>query len=529
MSKERMLDTYLRLLDEAVQHDPIIANTFKSFKIQKNRLPRLTEDELKEEMKAFGESVSDKYKEPKKKALKLPEQTVKLIQFILNNIKDIREFIPDCKPPLRPGDLTFDDIAGNEEIKEDIRKNYIFPFRYPGLFKNKSKGILLYGPPGTGKTLLARAATAAIPKAAFFAPTPGELKGKYEGETEKNIDKLFKCAQQILKKKDSPYRISIIFIDEFDSLASSRGDDPGMRRSVNALLQAIDGIKTMPNVSVIAATNLPWSIDGSIRRRFSAEIFVDLPDTEAREFLIRQQIKNNFSIPGIEIDIYEEESWNFSDLIFSGISKYGEDLCKVSEDIEIKKKRWIGTTYTVSEKKTFTRLVDAKYVSSQISGSLLNRTGPNEQAKELVQKIKNEMIPYSELGFEEIEYGDLKFGYSGSDMDKLLITAIQIASSRALEEGYIMANKFNIVKGTETYYLAVPLKKGKYVILDYVLNKIRGKKLKVLTDEQATRALNFAFCQGDIIAALEKYPSTIIPKDYVDLLLYKYRGRSPEE
>ena len=522
-AEQRILGTFLRLVNAAAESSSIVRNTARELKIEESRLTKLKSDVLKEKIKAFGIAVTDGYERPGGKAPELTDEVVEMIQWIMATTEDVGEFIPDCKPPLEVGDLTFDDIAGNEEVKEDIRKNYIYPFRYPSLFKAKSKGIMLYGPPGTGKTMLAKAATAAIPGAAFFAPTPGELRGKYEGETEKNIDKVFKCAQQVLDEKNSPYRVAIIFLDEFDSLAGARGDDPGMKRSVNALLQAMDGIKAMPNVSVIAATNLPWDIDGAVRRRFSAEIFIDLPDPEAREFLARQQIAKNFLRPGRKVSIYEEDSRNFNDEIFHDIEKFGQELCKRSEDVEVKTRGWTGT-YTQREQKTFVRLVDADYVSSQAEGGLLNRTGPNEDAAELLTKIRDESIPYSELGIEDLDYGDLKFGYSGSDMDKLLITSIQIASARALEAG------FNDIKiGGETYYYAVPAKGSKCVIFGYVRDGVSGKKPRLLSDEQARRALNFAFCQGDVVAGMEKYPSTIISKDYVDLILYKYRGITPEK
>ena len=530
MSKEqKILDEFLDLLNRAATTSSIVASAARSLKIQKSRLERLKTDQLLTEIQALGTLVIGEYDRLGGKAPDLTPEVTKLLQWIMDNSPESVEFIPDCKPPLEAGDLTFDDIAGNEEVKEDIRKNYIYPFKYPSLFKAKSKGIMLYGPPGTGKTMLAKAATAAIPGAAFFAPTPGELRGKYEGETEKNIDKVFKCAQQVLDEKNSPYKVAIIFLDEFDSLAGARGDDPGMKRSVNALLQAMDGIKAMPNVSVIAATNLPWDIDGAVRRRFSAEIFIDLPDPEAREFLARQQISKNFLRPGKKCSVYKEGSWNFNDAIFEDIEEFGQELCKRSEEVEKETKGWTGT-YTEREQREVVRLVDGEFVSSGAKGRLLNRTGPNEAAAELLAKVKDESVPYSELEIEDLEdgdlkYGDLKFGYSGSDMDKLMITSIQIASARALEAG------FNDIKfGGETYYYAVPAKGSKYVIFEHVRDKILGKKKpRVLSDEQARRALNFAFCQDDVFEGMEKYPSTIISKDYVNLILYKYRGITPKK
>ena len=224
---------------------------------------------------------------------------------------------------------------------------------------------------------------------------------------------------------------------------------------------------------------------------------------------------------------------NFNDEIFEDIGEFGQELCKRSEEVEteVKESGWMGTSVsTKRERQTFVRLVDAEFVSSRAEGGLLNRTGPNEAAAELLAKVKDESIPYSELEIEDLEdgdlkYGDLKFGYSGSDMDKLMITSIQIASARALEAGFN-----DVTFGGETYYYAVPAKGSKYVIFGDVRDKISGKKKpRVLTDEQARRALNFAFCQDDVFEGMEKYPSAIISKDYVNLILYKYRGITPKK
>lgn len=107
----------------------------------------------------------------------------------------------ECIKPINLSQISFNDIAGQQDVKNDIKMNYIYPFQFPNMFPTKSKGILFYGPPGTGKTLLAKASTREIPGAAFFAPTPGDLKGKYEGESEKAIRNLFSCALDLVGTK----------------------------------------------------------------------------------------------------------------------------------------------------------------------------------------------------------------------------------------------------------------------------------------------------------------------------------------
>ena len=220
--------------------------------------------------------------------------------------------------PEKDNCLFFDDIIGQQEAKDALLSGLVWPNVYPNLYPKAAKGILFYGPPGTGKTLLAKAAANELNnkddklKVLFFAPQGGDLKGKYVGETEKNIAAFFKCAgeaaktceERINKKnkvnlsKDElvkyvPTRvISLLFIDEVDAIAGDRSkDDTGMMSlSVNALLQALDGVDSAKNVSVIVATNLPWGLDPAFLRRFENQILIDLPDTVSIKKIIDFEI-----------------------------------------------------------------------------------------------------------------------------------------------------------------------------------------------------------------------------------------------
>jgi SpoVK/Ycf46/Vps4 family AAA+-type ATPase len=478
--------------------------------------------------------------------------------------------VTKCKDPLGPGEMSFDDIAGQEETKENIKRSYIYPYKFPELFPTKSKGIMFYGPPGTGKTLLAKAATAEIPGAAFFAPTPGEMRGKYEGETEKNIARVFECADQIIgkpmlvkageeKSKEKRYRVAVIFIDEFDSLAGLRGDDPGMSRSVNALLQGMDGIKSSPNVSVIAATNFPWKIDDAVLRRFSAKIFIDLPNLIARQFLMRSAIAKVYELPSIKrtTNIMRknpnakikkqsiirrdfnpdakkfEISWN--DGIFEGIKEYGKPLCTSKTYKDVTVSTYYGMSKTIEHReKEITRLISGKYIEKicerthkeelNIEDLGLKMT---EKSQELVEKIKsNQEVDASDIKDEDRDYW---FGYSGSDIDKIMDLAIQNAASRALE------NAFKVIKIEDTLYFIATKpenENAKYTITDeanQILYAEHGKKFKILSPDKALQALNYSLCQGDIVEGMKKYPSTIKNRSYVDLLLFEYQGIVPKK
>jgi len=187
--------------------------------------------------------------------------------------------------------LFFSGVAGMKREKQLFKTSLVFPLMYPRLYPKASKGILIYGPPGTGKTYIVKAAVNELQKTdpnigiLFFTPSPGDLKGKYVGQTEKKIEEWFTCASKAacdsqLTCGGNKQFISVMFMDEFDAIAPDRNaDKTGLAgNSVNTLLQMMDGINSKQNVTVIAATNFPWYLDAAILRRFDTQILVDLPN-----------------------------------------------------------------------------------------------------------------------------------------------------------------------------------------------------------------------------------------------------------
>jgi transitional endoplasmic reticulum ATPase len=183
--------------------------------------------------------------------------------------------------------VTFDDVAGLEEVKEQIRLKLIYPYTHPEQAEKygipKGGGILLYGPPGTGKTLIARAVAGEV-DAAFFTVKPSEIMSKWVGEAEQNIAALFDAARA--------YDRAVIFIDEFDALSPKRRTTGSsvMPRVVNQLLTELQGFDDQKErgLLIIAATNEPWSLDTALLRpgRFDERIYVPLPDLAAREKIL---------------------------------------------------------------------------------------------------------------------------------------------------------------------------------------------------------------------------------------------------
>ena len=194
--------------------------------------------------------------------------------------------------PSPPPNVHFEDIAGLKDVKDAVNTRIILPRRHPEVFKAFNRplngGILLYGPPGTGKTMIAKAIATEI-DAAFYAIRCSDIVGKYFGEAEKNIKALFDAA----RSQDS----AILFFDEFEALAAKRGGHSTvMNRLVPELLSQIDGFTTDREKSLLllAATNRPWDLDTAFLRppRLTEKIYVGLPDSEARLYLIRRNLQN---------------------------------------------------------------------------------------------------------------------------------------------------------------------------------------------------------------------------------------------
>jgi len=191
---------------------------------------------------------------------------------------DATEWIVRDKP-----DVGFDDIAGLEDAKAEIRLKMIHPLQHPELAQkygiDTGGGLLLYGPPGTGKTMLGRAIAHEI-DATFFVISPAQILSKWVGEAEQNVRKLFDAA----KAEDK----AIIFIDEIEALVPKRKSDSStvMQRVVPQILQELEGFDRSADrcLLFVGATNRPWMLDEAIMRpgRFDALIHVPLPDAPAR-------------------------------------------------------------------------------------------------------------------------------------------------------------------------------------------------------------------------------------------------------
>lgn len=189
-------------------------------------------------------------------------------------------------------DKKFSDIAGNEEVKEEVSElvDYLkFPEKYTAAGARIPKGILLGGPPGTGKTLIAKA-TAGEANVPFYFISGSNFVEMYVGVGAKRVRELFKEA-----RKEAP---AIIFIDEIDAVGRSRGAGIGggndeREQTLNQLLVEMDGMTENSGLLIMAATNRTDVLDPALLRpgRFDRIITVNLPDIKEREEILKLHAK----------------------------------------------------------------------------------------------------------------------------------------------------------------------------------------------------------------------------------------------
>lgn len=198
-------------------------------------------------------------------------------------------------------DLRFEDVAGLDDVKKAINERIILPRKFPDVYKrfkkNPGGGILMYGPPGTGKTYVARA-TAGEVGAKFFSVKCSDILSKWFGDAEQNVRNLFETARA--------QEAAVIFFDEFEAIGATRdGSDPAMQRLIPELLAQMDGFeKHTGTLLFIAATNKPWMLDSAFLRpgRFAERIFIPLPDTTARKYMIERYYHDLPIAPDVSID-----------------------------------------------------------------------------------------------------------------------------------------------------------------------------------------------------------------------------------
>jgi len=218
------------------------------------------------------------------------------------------------------GKLTFEDVAGVDEAKEELEEIIQFlkdPKKFTKLGGRIPKGVLLVGPPGTGKTLLARAVAgeAGVP---FFSISGSDFVEMFVGVGASRVRDLF-----VQGKKQAP---CIIFIDEIDAVGRHRGAGLGgghdeREQTLNQLLVEMDGFESNEGVILISATNRPDVLDPALLRpgRFDRQVVVPRPDVKGREAILKVHSKKTPLAPSVDLAVIARGTPGFSGADLSNV------------------------------------------------------------------------------------------------------------------------------------------------------------------------------------------------------------------
>eukprot|EP00761_Pharyngomonas_kirbyi_P013003 gb/GECH01013030.1/.p1 GENE.gb/GECH01013030.1/~~gb/GECH01013030.1/.p1 ORF type:complete len:505 (+),score=166.28 gb/GECH01013030.1/:1-1515(+) len=286
-------------------------NSEKPSNNNKNNNKNQESDDEKKEKGGSDDKDSEENEEKEYKAATPGEQ--ELVDYLHRDILELND------------NIALEDIAGLANAKDLLKEALFLPLVRPDFFSGPLKrpwsGILMFGPPGTGKTLLAKAA-ASLFDVKFFNVSSATLTSKWRGESEKLVRTLFDMARF--------YAPSVIFIDEIDSLCSSRGggnEHEASRRVKTEILTQMSGVggeggQEGKIVTVLGATNHPWDLDDAMIRRLEKRIYIPLPDSDTRKDLLNMSLAQEKLSDDVDIEKLAELTQGYS----------GHDITNVCRD-----------------------------------------------------------------------------------------------------------------------------------------------------------------------------------------------------
>ena len=238
--------------------------------------------------------------------------------------------------------VTWEDIGGLENVKRELQELVQYPVEHPEKFlkfgMTPSRGVLFYGPPGCGKTLLAKAIANEC-QANFISIKGPELLTMWFGESEANVRDVFDKARQAAP--------CVLFFDELDSIAKSRGGSSGdgggaSDRVINQVLTEMDGMGAKKNVFIIGATNRPDIIDPAVLRpgRLDQLIYIPLPDEKSRMNILKAALRKSPIAQDVDLTFLAKSTHGFSG---ADLTEICQRACKLaireSIDKEIQRDR----------------------------------------------------------------------------------------------------------------------------------------------------------------------------------------------
>jgi len=231
--------------------------------------------------------------------------------------------------------VSWEDVGGLENVKRELQELVQYPVEHPEKFlkfgMQPSRGVLFYGPPGCGKTLLAKAIAHEC-QANFISIKGPELLTMWFGESEANVRDVFDKARAAAP--------CVLFFDELDSVAKSRGGNVGdaggaADRVINQILTEMDGMGPKKNVFIIGATNRPDIIDPAILRpgRLDQLIYIPLPDEKSREAILKANLRKSPMSGEVSLPFLAKATQGFSG---ADLTEICQRACKLAirESIE---------------------------------------------------------------------------------------------------------------------------------------------------------------------------------------------------
>ncbi len=342
--------------------------------------------------------------------------------------------------------VTFDDVAGAEEAKQELREIIDFlkdPEKFQKLGGKIPKGALLLGPPGTGKTLLAKAVAgeAGVP---FFSMSGADFVEMFVGVGASRVRDLFEQG-----KKNAP---CIIFIDEVDAVGRHRGAGLGgghdeREQTLNQLLVEMDGFDSNEGVILIAATNRPDVLDHALLRpgRFDRQIVVDRPDVRGREGILKVHTRNIPIARDVDLSIIAKGTPGFSGADLANLvneaallaARQNKKMVEMSDFESAKDKVMMGT----ERKSMLINDEEKKVTAYHEAGHVL--VAMNMPKSDPVHKVT--IIPRGRaLGLTTILPMDEKHNYSKTYYESMLCTLL---GGRAAEK--LVLNELTVGAGND--------------------------------------------------------------------------------
>ncbi len=322
-------------------------------------------------------------------------------------------------------DVTFDDVAGVDEAKEELREIVRFlrdPKSYGRLGARVPKGVLLVGPPGTGKTLLARA-VAGEAKVTFFSINGSEFVEMFVGVGAARVRDLFEQA-----RRSAP---CIIFIDEIDALGRARvaapisGGADEKEQTLNQLLAELDGFDPSNGVVLLAATNRPEILDIALLRagRFDRQILIDRPDKDGRTQILNVHMRK--IVLGDDVDAETVA------LLTAGFS--GADLANLVNEAAILATRRGGDAVNADD---FTRAIERIVAGLEKKSRVLS---PNERKVVAYHEVGHALVTMALPGTETVQkvsiiprgIGALGYNIQRPTEDRYLMTRDELENKMA--------------------------------------------------------------------------------------------------